>query len=194
MPETRQTTHLPFSMELIAGAVAEKCYTNGKLRDQLRADPLKAISALINEKTAKPFDLNKTLPNAKVHALPNTNKCWHIVLPYEHKEEQLSEDNGMISEENLKEVVGGIFGVAALGSAVAAAAAVGATLLLPIGSIGTITAVSAGGATASAGILLSSGAIAGITAGIVAGGVALTAGVTVGAIAGLDAAGIIDTW
>ena len=203
MQETQQTTQIPFSMEAAAGVVAEHCYQDRQLHHELLDDPLAVVSRFISEKAKRPVDLKEKLPNCKVHVLKNDNKRWHIVLPFEYHDETPSLENGILTEDDLEQVAGGIFGLSlAAGGGVGAIAtsvwliqSAGALVAVPTLAAASAVGAGAGFTVAAAGsTFLSAGAIAGITAGIVGGGLALAGGVAVSAIAGLDAAGIIDAW
>ena len=202
MSETYQKTQLPFSMEVAAGVVAEHCYQDRKFHQGMLKDPLATTSQLISKGTERPIELKEKMPNCKIHVLKNDNKRWHIVLPFEYRNETPSLEDGILTEEDLEQIAGGVFGLAAVtGIGVGAIASVITYFSAPLGlsiAVPTVAfsagAAAAAGVTGTAGTFLSAGAIAGITAGIVAGGVALAGGVSVAAIAGLDAAGIIDAF
>ena len=192
MTKTQQKTQIPFSMEVAAGIVAARCYQDRQFYQGMLKDPLETASQLISKETEISVDLKEELPNCKIHVLKNDNKRWHIVLPFEYHGEKPSLEEGFLTEDDLEQVAGGVFGLTAIGVS-GLTAALGVTIT----TIGAQTMAVAGmwgvGGVAAAGYL-SAGAIAGITAGVVAGGVALSAGIAVSAIAGLDAADIIDVW
>ena len=196
MSETRQKTQIPFSMEVAAGVVAEHCYQDRKFHQGMLKDPLATTSQLIAKGSKRPVNLKESLPNCKIHVLKNDNKRWHVVLPFEYRNETPSLEDGILTEDDLEQVTGGIFGLTAIGLSGLTVAS-GVTVATVAGQTIAVSGFSAAlwGVTGSiAAGYLSTGVIAGITAGIIAGGVALTAGITVSAIAGLDAAGIIDAF
>ena len=194
MPKTQQQTQIPFSMEVAAGIVAEHCYQDRKFHRQMLKDSLATASQLISKETKSSVDLKEILPNCKLHVLKNNNKRWHIVLPFKYHGETPSLENGLLTEEDLEQVTGGIFGVAtATGYSIGAIATNIAVVFTTVGAVAAPLGSFAGSAwTATTGTFLSTGVVAAITAGIVASGVALTTGITAVAIAGLDAADIIS--
>ena len=199
MPETQQQTQIPFSMEVAAGVVAEHCYQDRQFHQELLKDPLAAASQLVSKEAKSPVDLKEKLPNCKIHVLKNDNKRWHIVLPFEYRNEKPSLENGLLTEDDLEQVAGGIFGLGAATGAAALGVATTSAAIFTVGSttfaaIPALVAGSVFAGSATAGTFLSTGVVAGITAGIIGGGIALAGGVAISAIAGLDAAGIIDTW
>ena len=185
-------------MEVAAGIVAEHCYQDRKFHRELLDDPYAVTSRLISKEVKRSFDVKEVLPNCKLHPLKNDNKHWHIVLPFEYDNKTPSLESGILTEDELEQVVGGIFGLVSATSLISFIGSVASNVVIAtLGSssfVVTATAAAHMGIAGAASTFLSTGVVAGITAGIVGGGVALSAGVAISAIAGLDAASIIDAW
>ena len=180
------------SLEWVGAAIAEECYKNNALCESMRKDPSGTVSRMGEKKTGETLDLKRVAPDVKIHALENTNKRWHIVLPIGSGDNP-EPKHATIPDKELEDVNGAIF------ATIAAAFGISTVSLfafftgmgnVAVSAVTGATVFSIGGAFASSYAIPQVVAV-GVVASIVLTGTYLSAGAIIGSIAGMEAAGVI---